>query len=297
MAVAIASFGHLRARREESFASGGAGTFSQPIISESLVATKNYFYPSQIMNSRQQQGGRLMTEMCNGSISFYVTPQNNETWWRCGIGASASPFTPQGTSTLESMAIEVNRVTSDLYISGAMLTTLDFSSNNNDALVCTVGIEAEGFSSGDSSAASFTSSDDPYMHSEGAFVIGGTADNEITAFTVSVNNNNITDLYTGNRFKRREIPPTSTLVTGSITRLFTDNSARTLFLANSQTSFQVTFTRGSRSFKILLGKINMEAHDSPLGSFSSAILETIPFTAQVDDVSSDDVIEITTDIT
>jgi hypothetical protein len=293
MTIAISSVGHLRGRREESFASGGAGTFSQPIISESLVSAKNYFYPSQIMNSRQQQGGQLMNELANGSVSFYITPQNDETWWRCGIGAASSPYSPVGTTTLESMALEVNRVTSDLYVSGAMITSLDFSSSNSDALVCTVGIEAEGFSSGDSTAASFNSSDDPYMHSEGAFVIGGAADNEIIAFSVNVNNNNITDLFTGNRFKRREIPATSTTVTGSITRLFTDNTARTLFFANAQTSFQVTFSRGARSFKILLNKVNFEAHDAQLSGFASAITETIPFTAQVDDVSSDDVIQIT----
>ncbi len=95
MTIGLASMGYVGIRREESFASGGAVTGFQPIISESIVQAKNYFYPAQIMNSRQQQGGRLMSELANGSISFYVTPQNLEEWWRCGIGGSSSPYSPR----------------------------------------------------------------------------------------------------------------------------------------------------------------------------------------------------------
>ncbi len=297
MAIGIASMGYVGIRREESFASGGAVTGFQPIVSESIVQTKNYFYPSQIMNSRQQQGGRLMNELASGSISFFVTPQNLEEWWRCGIGGSSSPYSPLAVNVLESMVVNIDRVTSDLYTSGDMITTMEFSSSNANALTCAVGIECAGFSSGDVGAATFTSDDDPFMHSEAVFNVGGVADDEITAFTVSVNNNNITDLYTGNRLTRREIPNTNITVTGSITRLFTDNSARNLFLANAQTSFDATFSRGSRSFKIDCAKINLESDDTPLSGFGSPIVETIPFTAQIDDVSADKAIELTVDTT
>ena len=295
MTIGLASMGYVGIRREESFASGGAVTGYQPVISESIVQAKNYFYPAQIMNSRQQQGGSLMGELANGSISFYVTPQNLEEWWRCGIGGSSSPYSPLGVGVLESMVVNINRVTSDMYTSGDMITTMEFSSSNGDALVCTVGLECAGFNSGDAPAASFISADDPYMHSEAVFEVGGVADEEITAFTISVNNNNIVDLQTGSNLTRREIPNTNITVTGSITRLFTDNTARNLFLANVQTSFDVTFSRGSRSFKIDLAKINMEADDTPLAGFGSPIVETIPFTAQIDDVSADKVLEITVD--
>ena len=297
MTIGIASMGYMGIRREESFASGGAVTGFQPIISESIVQTKNYFYPSQIMNSRQQQGGRLMNELANGSVSFYITPQNLTEWWRCGIGGAASPYSPLGVTQLDSMVLNIDRITSDLYVSGAKITTMEFSSSNGDALICTVGIEAAGFSSGDVAASSFNSSDDPYMHSEAVFNVGGVADSEITAFSIALNNNNIVDLFTGNRLTRREIPNTNTTVTGSITRLFTNNATRNLFLANAQTSFNVTYSRGSRSFKIDCAKINMEAHDTPLSGFGSPIMETIPFTAQIDDVSADKVIELTVDTT
>lgn len=293
MAVGLASVGYLGLRREESFASGGAVNAWQPIISEGIVAGKNYFYPSQIMNTRQQQGGRLISEMASGPVSFYVTPSGPQEWWRCGIGGSVSPYSPKGVASLESMVVHVDRVNGDLYTSGDKINSLEFSAQQGDGLICNVGLECKGSNIAAVASPTFVSGDDPYMFSECAFELGGSADAEITGFNVAVNNNLITDLWTGNNLTRREIPATSTTVTGTITRLFTDTTARTLFLANAQTSLKVTATRGANSFEIYLAKINLETHETPLSGFSDIISETIAFTAQVDDASNDDAIKVT----
>lgn len=293
MAIGLASTGYLGLRTEGSFGSGGAVDTFQPIISESIVATKGYFYPSQIMNSRQQQGGRLMNELANGSISFYVTPNNTQKWWTAGIGGASSPYSPKGVTSLGSLVVHIDRVTGDLYTSGDKVSSVDFGSSQAEALTCNIGLECRGFSVAAIGAATFNSGDDPYMHSECTFTIGGSADSEITSFSLSLNNNLITDLWTGNSLVRREIPATSVTVTGSITRLFTDLTARALFLANAQTSFKASFARGANTFILECDKVNFEAHDYPLASFGSVIMETIPFTAQVDDPASDNVLKLT----
>jgi hypothetical protein len=295
MAIANASTGALGLRLEGSFGSGGAVDTFQPIISESIIPRVGYFYPSQIMGTRMQQGGRKMNELVNGSVNFYITPSGSQLWYRCGLGNSTSPYSPKGVDTLESLVLHIDKANAnhDLYTSGDMITSLDISSSSSDALQCAVGIEGKGFASGDMAAATFISGDDPYLHHEAVFTVGGVTDNEITAWSVSVNNNNITDLFTGSNIERREIPATNTTVTGTISRLFTDKTAYELFLARVATSFQVVYTRGSSSFTVNLDNINFEAQDAPLASFSSIIAESIPFTAQINDAALDDVIKIT----
>ena len=293
MAVTLASTGYVGLRTEGSFGSGGTVDTFQPIISESLIHQKDYFYPQVIQNSRQQQGGRLMRELVTGGISFYVTPNNTEKWWQAALGNASSPYSAKGQATIGSVVVHVDRGVGDLYTSGDKISSMDFSSNSSEGLVCNVAIEGKGGNDASIGAPTFNSGDDPYMHSEATFEIGGAQDDEITAFTLSLNNNLITDLWTGASLTRREIPATSLLVTGTFTRLFTDTTARALFLANTQTSFKVTFARNSNTFILECAKINMEQNDAPLSGFSAIVNETIPFTAQVDDSASDDAIKIT----
>lgn len=293
MVVGIASTGYMGLRREESFGSGGAVTVFQPIISEGIEEGKIYFKPNQIMNSRQQVGSRLIGEMASGPVSFYVTPANTELWWRCGIGGASSPYSPKGVATLESLVVHIDRVNGDLYTSGDKIGSLDFSAQQGDGLICNVALECKGSNQAAISSPTFVSGDEPYTFSEAAFELGGSGDSEVTGFNISVNNNLITDLYTGNQLTRREIPVTSTIVTGSFTRLYTDNAARARFIANALTSFRATFTRGGNSFDIYLAKITLETRSGPLSGFGDIINETINFSAQVDDPAFDDAIKVT----
>lgn len=292
--VAIASVGCLGIRREESFASGGDVNEYQPIISEALNPVKEYFRPANIQCSRQQAGGRLIGESIAGPVNFYVTPANIQTWWRVGLGGSASPYTSKGTTTLESMVVQVDRVKREIYTSGDMITSLEFTASNTDGLQCTANIEGQGFSiAATPLSATFNSGDEPYMLSEATILVGGVEDAEITGFSISLNNNNITDLRTGNSLVRREIPPTSTTVTGTFTRLYTDTTASDLFLGNAETSFKATFVRGSNSFALECPRVDFETDEHPLAGFSEVVIQTVSFTAFVDDPAFDDMFKIT----
>lgn len=290
MSVPIAAQGHVGIRKEESFASGGAVVAYQPIISEDLVMNKQYFYGDRIMNTGQQVGARLMRHSMGGSITFPISPSNPQQWWECGIGNTASPY--RYGRPLKSMVIHIDRVTGDVYTSGDMINSLEISSQAGGALQCVASVECKGFQSLTAGSPSYTSGDDPYLHNEAIFELDDTADSDITQFSVSINNNLLTDLYANSK-ERRDIPASKSQVTGSFTKLFSDVTARNKFLQELPTKVEAIYSRGSNQFAISLAKVKFDTLGEPLAGQADYIVETFNFTAYVDDASTEYALQLT----
>lgn len=289
MTAVIAAQGHVGIRREESFASGGAATAYQPIFSEDITTSKNYDYQDRIMNTSEQVGAQLMNETVAGSITFPVTPAGPEEWWRCGVGGSATPYAP--ARPLSSMAIEIDRETGAIYTSGDRIASLDISSAAGQGLQCVAAIEGKGMQTYAATTPSFTASDDSFQHSEATFEIDDVVDNSIMSFSVTINNNLVTDLFTNTR-ERRDIPATKCMVTGSIVKIFEDAVTRNNFFSGDSVRLEAIYARGSNVFTITLPKVRFDTDSAPLSSQTDYIAETIAFTAYVDDPSTENSITI-----
>jgi len=284
MSVPIAAEGHVGIRKEESFGSGGAAVEFQPIYSEDITINKNYYYGDFIMNTQSQVGSRLMNVGLAGSITFPVSPDGPEQWWIAGIGGASSPYAPD--RPLKSLVLEIDKETAAIYTSGDMVASLEFSSSQSNPLQCVATIEGKGYQKDTASSPSFTSGDDPYLHNEATFEVDDVELTDVTAFTLSINNNLITDLY-ANQKERVDIPASKCVITGSFTKLFQDTDELDDFLAEDPVKLEVTYARGSNSFKFQLNKIKLDNATEPLAGQGDYIAETFNFTAFIDDVDND----------
>ena len=285
MSVPISAQGYLGIRKEESFASGGSVTEYQPIYSEDLQITKVYHYGDRIMANPSQIGGRLTNVAVAGSVTFPVSPAGPEQWWLAGIGGTASPYAP--ARPLKSLVLHVDRETADIYTSGDMIASLEFSSSQSSPLQCVATIEGKGYQKlTQGSSASFTSGDDPFLHSEAVFEFDDTPQLDITDFSLSINNNLITDLYATAK-ERRDIPATKVTVTGSFTKLFQDTDELDTFLAELPVKIEATYSRGANSFKIQMNKVLLDNSSSPLASQTDYVAETFNFTAYIENTAND----------
>lgn len=294
MSTAISSQGHIGIRLEESFASGGAITDYQSIISEDISMAKNYFYADRIMGTSEQVGAPVMNVGAAGSITFPVTPQNSEIWWKCGIGGTTSPFKP--ARPLKSMVVEMDRDTGDILTSGDMISSLAFSSSSGAMLQCVASMECKGFQSHNAGSPSYISGDNPYMHSELSLEIDNSEVATVTDFSFTIENNLITDLYATAK-ERRDIPATKCNVTGSMTLIFEDTTQRNKFLAESDVKIQATYSRGSRSIVFLFPKVKYNTDAQPLSGQNEYIAETIEFTSYIEYPATDYSISLATDLT
>jgi hypothetical protein len=284
MSIPIAAKGYLGIRKEESFGSGGAVVDFQSIFSEDLQITKNYYYGDRIMASPAQIGGRLMNVSVAGSITFPVTPAGPVQWWEAGIGGTSSPYAP--ARPLKSLVLHVDRETADIYTSGDMVSSLEFSSSQSNPLQCVATIEGKGYQKKTQAApASFTSGDDPYLHNDAVFEFDDVVNTDITSFSLSINNNLITDLYTTGK-ERVGIPASKVAVTGSFTKLFQDTDELDKFLSELPAKLEVTYSRGAKSFKLQMDKVLFDSTSSPLSSQTDYVAETFNFTAYIDNTAN-----------
>lgn len=290
----IVARGAVGLRKEASFASGGAIDNWQVVESASLQKTNVYVYQDRVRNTPEQIGGRFAHTVVGGNITFPVSPQGPTEWWEIGIGGTG-PYTPQ--LPLSSLAIEIQE--GDVganYSSGDRIGSLSLSSSQGDILRCTVSIEAKDQSARTAGSPSFTSGDDPFLHSEGIFTLDGVVNDQVTAFSVTKDNNLITDVF-GTGRARREIPATKAVVTGSISILFENTTHRNRFFNQLPSAIIADYVRGSRSFKIELVNINYDTSDRPLDGQTSFIIETLNFTAFVNDPAGENSIKLTVDQT
>lgn len=294
MPVSLAARGALGIRLESSFASGGGLDNWQVIESSSIQKTNQYIYQDRIRNTPEQVGGQFSHIIVSGQVVFPVTPTGPTQWWRCGIGGTG-PYTPQ--IPLESMAVEIQEgQIGTVYTSGDMITRLEFASRKGDILRATANIEAADMSSRAASSATFLSGDDAFLHSECTFTLDGVANNDVESFQVIKENNNITDLY-GSTPRRREIPATKAVVTGSISILFSDTGMRNRFFNQLPSRITANYVRGTRSFLIELNNINYDSSGRPLEGQTNFILETLTFTAFTNDPTAQNSIKVTVDQT
>ena len=294
MPTAIGANGHIGFRQEESFASGGVITDYQSIISEDISMAKNYFYADRIMGTSEQVGAPISNVGAAGSITFPVTPENSEVWWKCGIGGTVSPFKP--ARPLKSMVLEIDRDTGDILTSGDMIGSLAFSSSSGAMLQCVASMECKGFQDTTAGSPSYTSGDNPYMHSELSLEIDDVAVDTVTDISFTIENNLITDLYATGK-ERRDIPATKCNVTGSMTLIFESTTQRNKFLAESDVKIQATYSRGSRSIAFLLPKVKYNTDSQPLSGQNEYIAETIEFTSYIEYPATDYSISVTTVLT
>ena len=284
MTVPIAAQGYVGVRKEESFASGGAVVEFQPVYNEDLRLVKNYYYGDRIMSTPSQVGARLLNVGLNGTITFPISPAGPEQWWICGIGGTASPYAP--ARPLKSMVIHVDKETSDIYTSGDMIASLEFSSSQSNPLQCVATIEGKGYQKlTQGASASFTSGDDPYLHNEATFEFDDVENTDITAFSLNINNNLITDLYTNGK-ERIDIPAGKVTITGSFTKLFQDTDELDTFLSELPVKIEATYARGSNSFKFQMNKVKFDDNSTSLSGQGDYIAETFSFTAFIDNISN-----------
>ena len=293
MAVSIGARGALGLRKEASFASGGAIDNWQVIESHAIEKRNNYIYQDRIRNTPEQFGGQFSHTVVSGQITFPVTPTNPTQWWEAGIGGTG-PYTP--SIPLGSLAIEIQEgQIGTVSTSGDMISRIEFASRKGDILRCTVGIEGVDMSRrATATTASFSSGDDAFLHSECTFTLDGVTNQDVESFSVVKENNNILDLY-GSSPRRREIPATKAQVTGSIAILFSDETMKTRFMNQLPSRISANYVRGGRSFLIELNNLNYDTDSRPMEGQTSFILETLGFTAFVNDPTAQNSIKVTVD--
>ena len=289
----IPARGALGLRKEASFGSGGLIDSWQVLESGSQEESPNYVMQDRVRNTPEQVGARFSNAGVSGNFTFPVSPANPTQWWECGIGGSG-PYTPQ--LPLSSMMIELQEGdVAPTLSSGDMISRIEFSSRSADVLRCTVAFEGKGI--GGRAATSipstaFPSGDDPYIHQEATFTLDGVENQQVENFSVSKENSLITDLYANNR-SRRAIPATKAIVTGTIGILFEDTSIRNRFFNRLPSSIVALYQRGGRSFKLELNKLVYTNDTRPLEGQTSFILETLNFSAFVDDPASENSMKVT----
>lgn len=287
----ITARGAVGIRKEASFGSGGGIDNWQVVESASLNRSNQHVIQDRVRNTPEQVGARFMHTMVSGQIVFPVSPNNPSQWWECGIGGTG-PYTPQ--LPLSSMAIELQEGdVASVYSSGDMIGRIEFNSQAGDILRCTVGIEGKAVDARVTpSTTSFSSGDDPYIHADAVFTLDNVINNQIMAFSVAKENNLVTDLFaTG--LTRRDIPATKAVVTGSISILFENTTYRNRFFNQLPSSISVTYTKGAKSFTILLNKVVFNTSDRPLSGQTSYITETLNFTAYTDDPTAENSLKVT----
>jgi hypothetical protein len=286
MVVSIAARGAVGVRKEASFASGGGIDSWQVIESCGIEKSNIHILQDRIRNTPEQVNAPFSHVIVSGPITFPVSPQTPNVWWECGIGGSG-PYTP--SIPLNSMAMEIQEgQIGTVYTSGDMITRLELSSRKGDILRCSVNVEGADMSPRASSTPSFASGDIPYLHSECAFTLDGVANQDVEAFSVSKENNNITDLY-GSTPRRREIPATKAVVSGSISILFSDTGMRNRFFDRRPSRLTAQYVRGGDSFTIELNSIVYTSDGRPLDGQTSFILETLNFSAYIDDTAQNSI--------
>lgn len=280
-------------RKEASFASGGLIDSWQVVESISISRTNVHAYNDRVRNTPEQTGGRFSHQIVAGSVTFPVSPQNPTQWWECGIGGTG-PYTPQ--LPLSSMLIEEQQGDiAAVASSGDMIGRLELSSQQGGVLRCTASIEGAG--RGGRAATSvpgtaFPSGDDAYLHSEATFTLDGVANGAVTSFSVTKENNLITDLVANGR-QRRDIPATKAVVTGSLSILFEDATMRNRFMNAKPSSIVALYSRGARSFKIELVNLVYDSADEAIDGQASYINENLTFTAFVEDPASQNSLKVT----
>lgn len=290
MSASIPARGAVGIRKEASFGSGGAIDSWQVIESARVQKTNVNVFQDRIRNTPEQVGGRFSHTLVSGTVTFPVSPSNPTQWWECGIGGSG-PYTPQ--RPLSSMAIEIQEgEIAPVMTSGDMVSRLEFSSRQGDILRCSATLEAKDMGGRTASSVTFASGDDPYLHSEAAFTLDGVANSQVTEFNVSVDNNLITDLVANNR-SRRDILATKTVVNGSISILFEDTTMRNRFFNQLPSSITALYTRGAKSIKLEMVNLVYDNSDRPMESQTSYIVETLNFTAYVENPSSQNSLKVT----
>lgn len=290
MPASIAARGAVGIRRESSFASGGGIDDWQVVESASLTKQIVNVYQDRIRNTPEQIGGRAAHTLVSGQVVFPVSPANPTQWFRCGIGGTG-PFTP--SRPLESMAIEIQEGDiGTVYSSGDMISRLEFASRQGDILRATATIEGVDLSRRATTVATFTSGDDPYLHSEAVFTLDGVENSDVVSFSVGVENNLITDL-TANAFRRRDIPATKTVVTGSIGIIFTGTGMRDRFFNNLPSRITAEYRRASREIQFDLFNVKYDSSDRPLEGQTAYVLETLNYTAYVDATGDQNSIKMT----
>lgn len=291
MAASIVARGAVGLRKEASFASGGAIDSWQVIESANVVATNQFIFQDRIRNTPEQIGGSFSHVLVAGSIVFPVSPANPTQWWQCGVGGTG-PYTP--SRPLSSMAFEIQEGDiAAVYTSGDMISRLQFSSKQGDILRCTAQIEGKNINARVTpSTVSFSSGDDPYLHSECQFTLDSVVNSQVTAFDVSIDNNLVTDLIANNR-ARRDILATKAVVTGSISILFEGTTFRDRFMNTLPSAITALYQRGGRSIKLELLNIVYDSSDRNMASQTAYIVETLTFTAFVNDTSAQNSLKIT----
>jgi len=297
-ATPIGALGHLGLQKEASFKAGTVGASGsqsfQPITSEGLVITHGNVYSDRVQDTGEQLGTERGNYGVAGPVTFPISPQNDGRWFECALGGGYSPYSIE--RPLGSLVLEIDREQLCVNASGCMIGSITFGSSQGGELIATADIEAAGMTSGDATSATYTADDNPYLHSDAVFTINGVDISEITTWSLTLNNNLVTDLW-GTGREREDIPATKLAVTGSFSKLFKNTAERNTFMSNDESSFKVVFTRGTKSLVFLCAKTRYDSAPANIGGQAEYILDTFNFTAFVDDPATQYSVRISGDIT
>lgn len=283
----------LGLRKEASFGSGGGIDSWQVFESENIAQSKVYAFNDRVRNSPEQIGGRPVHELVAGSITFPVSPANPTQWFEAGIGGTG-PYTPQ--IPLSSLLIEVQKGTIGAEASsGDMIDRIEFESKSGGQLTCAVQVEAKGLGGRAATtvpSTAFPSGDDPYLHEEAIFTLDGVVASNVVGWSVAKSNNLVKDIFANAR-QRRDIVASKAVVTGSISFIFEDTTMRNRFMNSKPSSIKAQYIRGGRSYTFDLVNIVYDSADRPIQGQSSYLVETLTYTAYVDDPASQNSLKLT----
>lgn len=276
----IGGQGSLGLVKETSFGAGGSLSKYQTITSESLNLTEANVYADRIQATAEQVGANIGNESVAGDVVFPVTPKMPSEWFQCALGQSTSPFYWQ--RPMNSLMIAVDHSTSAIQASGCMVDSLVLASTQGGELGATATIQGKGLSKTSALSPTYTSGDNPYLHSDASFQLNGVVDTSITTWSVTIANNLVADLF-GTGRQRLDIPGGKLIVTGTYTKLFDDVLERDAFLNVKTRSFWVKFARAGNYLTVYCPTIKYNTHTENITAQSDYILETFNWTAYTED--------------
>lgn len=280
MATPVGAQGHLGVLVESSYGSGGNPSTWIPFNSESLTPTYANVYSDKVRSTSEQVGGQRGNESVAGDIALSITPQFPAAIWNVVLGQSSSPYYTE--RPIKTLMLEIDKETAAVQASGCAVGSTTISSAQGEELVMTMSIEGKAMASRVAGSPSYTADDNPYLHSDATFTLEGTEDTSITAWSITIDNNLVTDLFGTDRF-RLDIPAGKCVVVGSFTKLFDDTIERNAFFSGDVRTLKVNYSRGTRSLIFWCEKIRHDSRPANIGGQSEYILETFNFTCFTDD--------------
>lgn len=250
-----------------------ASSINIPFTAEDLRMERPPFFPDEARESYKQETVEEGVINARGSFTYAVKPSSKaivETW---ALGRTAGLLT-------NSLSVQVDREVEYVKYTGCYINTLDLACAGADQrLMATVGIEGKE-EVVDADWAESYGADVAYHFAHGVFTIGGSIDNYVRSFALTINNQCVTDLH-GNAYKLVEITQGKRLITGSIVVTLKGTTYTAAWRAGTELAFLVVFTHpDTDTLTITIPKMKLTGPELSVDP-TAVIPMTLPFQARV----------------